>query len=81
MSNSLYSMCRVCVFPGLVHGGAGWNTDTWCDWTVNLERRLLIVFLFPESQVRHRLVVYWSGSHGDAMALVEMEEELYLGFK
>ena len=34
-----------------------------------------------ELQVCNRLDMYWGWSYGDAVALVEMEEELSLGFK
>lgn len=39
---------------------------------------LLTVSLF---KVCNRVVMYWSWSHRDAVALVEVEEELSLGFK
>ena len=78
------------VFPGLVHGDAGGNVDRWCDWTVELEcatgykKKFALadrIFTISGLQVCNCLDMYWSWRHRYAVALVEMEEELSLGFK
>ena len=53
------------------------------DWSVRVFQKLQLAdcIFISGLQVCNRLDMYWSWGHRDVVALVEMEEELSLGFK
>ena len=65
----------------LTDGGVIGQLKSECAASGYIKNSLADRIFISGLQVCSRLVMYWSRSHRDALALVEMEVELSLGFK